>query len=67
MAAEARLNDLQNSDTGVADRRYGALRRFLAKQFHPDHAPGSGFEKTIRSEMFKEIWSEIDRIDAEQY
>ncbi len=50
--------------SGAGDKRYDALRRFLAKQFHPDHAPGNGIEKMIRGEMFKEIWAQIDRIDA---
>jgi hypothetical protein len=64
-AAEERLNDRNGTGPDQSDKRYGTLRRFLAKQFHPDQAPGSGIEKMIRSEMFKEIWAEIDRIDAE--
>jgi hypothetical protein len=47
----------------VSDLRYAALRRYLAKQFHPDYAPGNGIEKIVRNEIFKEIWSEIDRLD----
>lgn len=43
--------------------RYGALRRSLARLFHPDHISGSPFEKAIRQELFKEIWSEIERIE----
>jgi hypothetical protein len=34
-----------------------------ASQFHPDYAPGQGIEKIVRNEFFKEIWSEIDRLD----
>ena len=47
----------------VSDVRYAALKRYLAKQFHPDHAPGYGIEKVVRSEIFKEIWSEIERLN----
>jgi hypothetical protein len=47
----------------VSDVRYGALRRYLAKQFHPDHAPGYGIEKVVRNEIFKEIWGEIERLN----
>ena len=47
----------------VSDVRYASLKRFLAKQFHPDHAPGQGIEKIVRSEIFKEIWNEIERLD----
>jgi len=39
------------------------LKRYLAKQFHPDFAPGQGIEKIVRNEIFKEIWSEIERLD----
>jgi hypothetical protein len=47
----------------VGDLRYGALKRYLAKRFHPDYAQGQGIEKIIRNEIFKEIWGEIDRLD----
>src|SRR6266480_7345028 len=47
----------------VSEFRYAALRRYLAKQFHPDYAPGHGIEKVVRNEIFKEIWSEIERLD----
>jgi hypothetical protein len=47
----------------VTDLRYASLKRYLAKQFHPDFAPGQGIEKIFRSEIFKEIWNEIERLD----
>ena len=47
----------------VGDVRYASLKRFLAKQFHPDYAPGQGIEKIVRNEIFKEIWNEIGRLD----
>ena len=47
----------------VGDVRYASLKRFLAKQFHPDYAPGQGIEKVVRNEIFKEIWNEIERLD----
>ena len=47
----------------VSDVRYASLKRYLAKRFHPDYAPGQGIEKIVRNEIFKEIWSEIDRLD----
>ena len=43
--------------------RYAALKRYLAKRFHPDFAPGEGIEKVVRNEIFKEIWNEIERLD----
>ncbi len=47
----------------VTDFRYASLKRYLAKRFHPDHSPGQGIEKIVRSEIFKEIWNEVDRLD----
>ena len=47
----------------VTDVRYAALKRYLAKQFHPDYVPGEGLEKIVRNEIFKEIWNEIERLD----
>ena len=47
----------------VSDLRYASLKRYLAKRFHPDYAPGQGIEKIVRNEIFKEIWNEIERLD----
>ncbi len=47
----------------VTDVRYASLKRYLAKRFHPDYAPGEGIEKIVRNEIFKEIWIEVDRLD----
>ena len=47
----------------VSDVRYASLKRYLAKRFHPDFAPGEGIEKVVRNEIFKEVWNEIDRLD----
>jgi hypothetical protein len=69
MMAEARLLEAtaQTSNNGgcqnVSDLRYASLKRYLAKQFHPDYAPGQGIEKLVRNEIFKQIWSEIERLD----
>jgi len=70
LMAEAQLLDAtaKTSNNGggaenVSDVRYASLKRYLAKRFHPDHAPGQGIEKIVRNEIFKEIWNEIDRLD----
>jgi hypothetical protein len=49
----------------AGDVRYAALRRYLAKQLHPDFAPGNGIEKIVRCEIFKEIWVEIERLNRQ--
>jgi len=69
LMAEAKLLEAtaKTSNNGgcqnVRDVRYVSLKRYLAKQFHPDYAPGQGIEKIVRNEIFKEIWNEIDRLD----
>ena len=68
MAEAALLEAIAKTSTNdgsqkVTDVRYASLKRYLAKRFHPDHAPGQGIEKIVRDEIFKEIWNEIERLD----
>jgi hypothetical protein len=64
LAAETKVGETNyNGAQNVSDLRYGALKRHLARQFHPDYSPGRGIEKIVRNEVFKEIWTEIDRLD----
>jgi hypothetical protein len=69
LMAEAELLEAiakTSNDAGcqnVSDLRYASLKRYLAKRFHPDYAPGQGIEKIVRNEIFKEIWNEVDRLD----
>jgi hypothetical protein len=62
LEATSRTNN-NGSGQNAGDARYASLKRFLAKQFHPDYAPGQGIEKIVRNEIFKEIWNEIERLD----
>lgn len=64
LLAEEQLKKRDDAAPDPGDQRYGALRRFLARRFHPDNAPGTGIEKLIRSEIFKEIWGEVGRIEG---
>jgi hypothetical protein len=64
LLAEEKLSKLNDPAPDPGDQRYGTLRRFLAKRFHPDHASGTGMEKLIRGEIFKEIWGEVGRIEG---
>ena len=45
------------------NRRYSALKRSLAKLLHPDCNSASAFEQSVRQDLFKKIWSEIERIE----
>ena len=70
LIAEAQLLEATAKTTNndrcqnINDVRYASLKRYLAKRFHPDYAPGQGIEKIVRNEIFKEIWNEIDRLDC---
>jgi hypothetical protein len=61
--ATAKTGNKAGGAENVSDVRYASLKRYLAKRFHPDYAPGQGIEKIVRNEIFKEIWNEIDRLD----
>ena len=69
LTGEAQLLEMttRRDDKGnrqhVTDLRYARLKRYLAKRFHPDFAPEQGIEKVVRSEIFKEVWNEIERLD----
>jgi hypothetical protein len=63
LEATAKSGNNGGGAENVSDVRYASLKRYLAKRFHPDYAPGQGIEKVVRNEIFKEIWNEIDRLD----
>jgi hypothetical protein len=47
------------------EKRFGTLRRLVARELHPDHCDGGDFEKMVRAEYFKRLWPAIERL-AEQ-
>jgi hypothetical protein len=63
LEATAKTGNKGGGAENVSDVRYASLKRYLAKRFHPDFAPGEGIEKVVRNEIFKEVWNEIDRLD----
>jgi hypothetical protein len=63
LEATAKTGNKGGGAENVREVRYASLKRYLAKRFHPDYAPGQGIEKIVRNEIFKEIWNEIDRLD----
>jgi hypothetical protein len=46
-----------------ADQRYSALRRFLARELHPDAAPAADPVRAAKSDLFKLVWAEIAKLD----
>jgi hypothetical protein len=48
---------------GNALQKYQQLRRFIAREFHPDHVPDTATDRAQRAELFKILWAEVSRID----
>jgi hypothetical protein len=66
-AAEEKLRLLQaEQDTpGTprgADKRFDQLRRFLARELHPDLSGEDAAERALRENIFKRVWAKIEQI-----
>ena len=45
------------------DGRFRQAKTAFARLYHPDRFTGDGAEKRIRTEVFKEFWEELERIE----
>lgn len=45
------------------DMKFRQAKKAFARLYHPDQLAGDSVEKRIRTEMFKEFWDELERID----
>jgi uncharacterized coiled-coil protein SlyX len=66
-AAEDRLRDLQTEyETAPmskgGDKRFDQLRRFLARELHPDLARPDTPERALREVLFKRVWAKIEQL-----
>ncbi len=66
-SAEERLRMLQAelegpSDAQGPDRKFNQLRRFLARELHPDLAGAEGPERAVREALFKRVWAKIEQL-----
>lgn len=66
-AAEDRLRDLQMEyETAPmskgGDKRFDQLRRFLARELHPDLARPDTPERALREVLFKRVWAKIEQL-----
>ena len=65
--AQSRIDELEAALTRASirkeDKRFSELRRFLAREFHPDNAVADGIEKIVRTEIFKKMWPKIEEIE----
>jgi hypothetical protein len=67
IAAEERIRKLQVELEGPAeergpDKRFNQLRRYLARELHPDLAGEDAAERAIRETIFKRVWAKIEQL-----
>lgn len=48
---------------GDGGDRYRALKRFIAREFHPDQVRADGIERLVRTEVFKTLWAHIEELE----
>ena len=63
-----RLKTARNDFAGPAaspekGTKFRDAKSAFARQFHPDRAQGDIREREIRTEMFKQFWVELERIE----
>jgi hypothetical protein len=61
LAAEARM--LTEEADEMDRQRFGALRRVLARELHPDYAPAGLGDMSLREALFKSIWPKVEQIE----
>jgi hypothetical protein len=66
-AAEDRVREMQaeyESGPSIrgADKRFEQLRRFLARELHPDLARADTPERAVREALFKRVWAKIEQL-----
>ena len=67
MAAEDRLRAMQAALDGPAeergaDKKFHQLRRFLARELHPDLSGEDVGERALREVLFKRVWAKIEQL-----
>lgn len=48
----------------VVDQKFRRAKSAFARRYHPDRVQGDGPEAQIRTEVFKEFWEELQRIES---
>ncbi len=57
---EMKLHATERMNSG---KNISKVKKAFARLYHPDKLEKTGFERIIRSEIFKEFWSELDSIE----
>lgn len=58
--ARAASGEGEPADNG---EKYRALKKFIAREFHPDQVRADGIERLVRTEVFKTIWAHIEELE----
>ena len=61
------LQETSNLADQDGDSNFLAIKKAFARLFHPDINKSTGYERAIRTEVFKEFWPEIERIERQNY
>lgn len=70
-ADEVRSLKTVREAAGVSTPKHAAGAKFreaksaFARLFHPDRAQGDAREREIRTELFKQFWAELERIERQ--
>ena len=67
VAAEDRLRVMQAALDGPQeergpDKKFNQLRRFLARELHPDLSGEDAAERALREGIFKRVWAKIEQL-----
>jgi len=47
----------------TGDAKFRQAKKAFARMYHPDQITGDTLEKRVRTELFKEFWHELERIE----
>lgn len=60
---KARLAEAE-SGVAVTDRKFRQAKAAFARRYHPDRHDGGGIEAQVRTEVFRDFWAELQRIEG---
>lgn len=63
LAAETIIEKMKSPRS--EDRRYSSIKKFFAKELHPDSGSANYIDRSTREAVFKRLWPEIEKIDQE--
>ena len=59
----ARGGPANGDGRGHIDHKFRAAKTAFARLYHPDRIAGNAPEERLRTELFKEFWDELERIE----